>query len=212
MENTRIYLIRHAESMGNVAKIFQGRTDEKLSENGVKQLEELKEFFRDIPLDAVYTSPLTRARETAGAVAAEKKLPVILNPGMIEIDGGRFEGRNWREITEAFPDEIRIWTENLGMFSAPDGESAADVYKRVVSAVNALAAENKGRTIAVVSHGFAIRCYMCYAKGFGVEGLKDIGWLTNTGYALVTLSPETGEVLGMESNQTENLFGTLPSI
>lgn len=212
MDNTRIYLVRHAESMGNLAKIFQGRIDEKLSENGVNQLKSLKSFFSDIHLDAVYSSPLLRTRETAKAIGEEKSLSVNLLPDVIEINGGQFEGLGWDEIIERFPDEMRLWEKDIGSFAAPNGESALEVYNRVVNAISEVAERNKGKTISIVSHGFAIRCYMCFASGFTLDRLKEINWLGNTEHSLITISPNSGKVISMEASHNKSFLENLPSI
>lgn len=73
---TTIYLVRHCEAMGNINRIFQGHTDEEISDNGRLQLEKLAERFRDIHLDALYSSPLKRAYRTAEAVNRYHQLPI----------------------------------------------------------------------------------------------------------------------------------------
>ena len=101
---TKIYLIRHCQSMGNVQHRFQGRFDAEVSPDGAKQLELLGLRFRNQPIDAIYTSPLQRARATAEAIARyHPELEVKEEPGLIEIDCGDMENLLLAEVAERFP-------------------------------------------------------------------------------------------------------------
>ena len=104
---TTIYLIRHCEAAGNVGRRFQGHIDADITENGRRQLELLAERFRELPLDAVYSSPLLRARLTAEAVNRHHGLPVMLDDRLMEINGGLWEGRPWAELPALFPQADR---------------------------------------------------------------------------------------------------------
>ena len=95
---TTLYLIRHAEAEGNIERRFQGHYNGKISENGEKQLRYLKKRFRKIHLNAVYTSPLSRAVATAEAVNYYAELPLVLDAALMEICGGGFEGKKYAEL------------------------------------------------------------------------------------------------------------------
>lgn len=82
---TKIYLVRHAEALGNVREFFQGRTDCEVSERGEKQLECLAEHFKNIPIEAIYSSPLKRTLSTAAAVNKYHDLPIQKYEGLIEL-------------------------------------------------------------------------------------------------------------------------------
>lgn len=181
----RIYLVRHAEAMGNVLEFFQGRTDCEISEKGKAQLERLAERFRDIPIEALYSSPLKRTISTAEAVNRYHGLPIITVPEIVEINGGKWEGTKWSELPVRFPDEYRLWTEEINRFQAPCGESTAQVYDRMRSAVDRIAEENFGKTVAVVSHGMAIKAYLNYADGRSWDNYADPGWADNTAVSLI---------------------------
>lgn len=204
METTKIYLVRHAQSVGNMNRVFQGRIDEALSPEGLSRLEALRDFFSRIKLDALYSSPLRRARDTADAVNSGKNLPICLLPDMIEIKGGGFEGRHWDELPELFPEEMKLWDECIGRFTAPDGESAHQVYERAVRTLYSVIAQNKGRTAAIVSHGFVIRCCMCYAAKLPCERLGEVGWLANAGHILLTVDAESGEIISADFPQSRS--------
>ena len=92
MEKLHLYLVRHCESLGNRENIFQGQLDLDISATGEKQLALLTLRFRNIPIDAVYSSPLKRAYKTAEAVDLYHSLPIIKLPELMEVDVGALSG------------------------------------------------------------------------------------------------------------------------
>ncbi|MBP1560891.1 MAG: histidine phosphatase family protein [Oscillospiraceae bacterium] len=181
----KIYFVRHAEAMGNVLEFFQGRTDCEISEKGAKQLECLAERFKDIPIEAIYSSPLKRTMSTAEAVNKYHGLPIITDERLMEIDGGEWEGKPWAELPKLYPKEYDLWQNRMYDFYTEKGEKMTEVFERMKTAVADIAAQNVGKTIAVVSHGCALRNYLCYAMGNPIERLKDVGWSDNTAVSLV---------------------------
>lgn len=186
----RIYLIRHAEAEGNLRGVFQGIIDSDITETGAKQLDLLAERFRSIPIEAIYSSPLKRTIKTAQAVSRFHDLPVIIREGLIEINGGKWEDRTWGDLSVEFPEEMAVWSQDIVHFKAPGGESTRQVYDRIKAVVNAVAAENIGRTIAVVSHGMTIKTFLAYAAGLEWEEYKDTGWADKTAVSLIEYDDE----------------------
>ncbi|WP_101908680.1 histidine phosphatase family protein [Marasmitruncus massiliensis] len=175
---TTIYLIRHAQAEGNWKRLFQGHTDAEVSDVGYQQLTSLSHRMQNIRFDAVYASPLARAVQTAQAV--NQGVPIIIRPELMEINGGAFEGVPFCELPQRFPEAFGHWEEHPELCVPPEGEPMAEVYARMKSAVDGIARENAGKTLAVVSHGCAIRCYLCYASGWGIEKLRYMPWCDNT--------------------------------
>lgn len=176
-----MYLIRHCETGGNAGGRFQGRSDTDISKTGQHQLEQLRRRFAPVPLDAVYSSPLLRARRTAEAVKGEKAIPLYIDDRLIEIDGGDWEDRPWDEFPGKFPQESADWVNRPGRFVAPHGEAMAAVYARMSQALREIAAKHPGGCVAVVSHGCAVRNALCFAKGLPLDRLQEVGWCDNTG-------------------------------
>ncbi len=204
---TKIYLVRHAEAMGNVEEFFQGRTDCEVSENGKKQLALIAEHFKDIPIEAIYSSPLKRTVDTAEAVNKHHDLPIIRDEGLIEISGGVWEGKPWAELPLLYPVEYDLWKNHMENFYIADGEKMTEVFERMKNTVNKIAAENDGRTIAVVSHGCALRNFLCYAMGRPISALKDVGWSDNTAVSLVEYENGVPKIIFKNNNDhlTEEL-------
>lgn len=182
---TKVYFIRHAEAMGNMCGVYQGRIDTGVTDNGKMQLEALAERFKTIPFDAIYSSPTSRARLTAEAADRTLKLPIVTDDRLMELDGGKWEGLAWDEIAEKYPDTLELWNKRLDLFEAPDGEKVVDVQKRIVDAVNDIVTKNAGKTVVITSHGCALRTYFCYAARFPLERINDDHWAMNTSVSLI---------------------------
>ena len=189
---TTVYLVRHAEAEGNAQEFFQGSIDTALTEKGMKQLDCLAERFREITLDAVYTSPFSRARITAEAVNRFHGLTLIPDERLREINAGEWERRKWADLPTLYPAEYALWTQKMYDFCAPDGDRMTDVYARMRDTVTEIAQANPGRTIAVASHGCALRNFLCYVEFGDITRLKDVGWADNTAVSLAEYDPASG--------------------
>lgn len=177
---TTVYFVRHAETDSNTKGIVQGTTDIGVSENGYRQLEKLSERFKDIKLDAIYASPLIRTVETAKAVNKYHNIDIQTDKGLIEMNFGKFEKMTWDELPEKYPDMFKVWCERIYDFSAENGESMRGVYKRMTETVGSIIKHNKGKTIAIVSHGCALKNYFCYVKDYDFTELEKVDWPDNT--------------------------------
>jgi broad specificity phosphatase PhoE len=182
---TRIYLIRHAESAGNFGRIFQGQADTGLSENGLAQLERLKERCRSLHFDAVYSSPLKRAYMTAQAANFYHNLPITTLDGLMEINGGCWEGQLWDDFPVTYPEENRCWIYEPWNFKTQGGETMREVYERIWATVCFIAGENPGRSVCVVSHGCAIRNFLCRVSGLTLRDLNQVKWCDNTAVSII---------------------------
>lgn len=184
---TQIYLIRHCEAMGNHKRLFQGSTDCDISEIGAKQLEFLKERFKDIRLDAVYSSPLIRAQKTAQAVADGKGLSITTRKNLAELHGGVVEGKPFVEAFNSIPGLADAWNNHPQDFAPEDGEAMRDAYVRIYDEVLSLARQNRGKTIAAATHGGVLRCLMCRVLYYDITRLKDVPWCENTAVTLLKI-------------------------
>ena len=150
---TRIIAIRHGETDWNLAARIQGQLDIALNGAGRWQAERLALALASEALDAVYTSDLMRARETAQAVARRAGLEIRPSSGLRERGFGVFEGLSFAEIEQRFPDAARRWRQRDPDFGPQGGETLRDFYQRAVTAVATVAARHRGQHIAVVTHG-----------------------------------------------------------
>ena len=169
---TRLYVIRHINTKGNNDGIFQGRIDTEPSELGECQLLKLRERFRGKRLDVIYASPLGRTLKTAEAVNFYNNAPIIKNSAFLEIDGGEFEGMTFLEIKEKYPEHLQYIDCEVHKFKAVGGESIRDVYERTTPALLKVVEENRGKTIAVVSHALAIKSMLTGILGYPFENME----------------------------------------
>lgn len=192
---TVLYLIRHGETNGNVENIFHGHTDAPLNENGIKQAEALKERFKNIEIDALYSSPLQRTMDTARAVNFYHGLPIITDERLMEMNGGDFEGVPFEDINNLYPEEENLWCNQIWDFVSPNGEGMRDVFKRSVAAISDIVSENKGKKIAVVSHGCPIRCIMTYLNGYRIEEITKLDWVRNSSVTKIVFDDNTNSTV-----------------
>ncbi|NLG93202.1 MAG: histidine phosphatase family protein [Clostridiales bacterium] len=187
---TRIILVRHCEAVGNTLGVFQGSKDCDISGHVKEQLELLALRFRNTPIDAIYASNLKRARKTAEAINRYHNLPLQIEPMLREMDGGDFEGKSWSELAELYPEEIEKWYSDPGAFCPANGEPASMVYDRMWKAVTGIVQKNKGKTVCCVSHGCAIRNFLCHALNKPLEEMREVPGLYNTAVSIVDFDDE----------------------
>jgi broad specificity phosphatase PhoE len=169
---TTLLLARHGETDWNRARRWQGHADRPLTGRGRAQATALAERLADIALDAVYSSDLRRARETAEAVAQTQGLDVVQLPELREVSVGSWEGLTRDEAEAKFPDGFRRWL--AGGTGWDDGETYAAMNARVLGAVNRIARDHEGEQILIVSHGGPIRAIHGAALGMDVEDYRRI--------------------------------------
>lgn len=182
---TKVYLIRHCEAEGNLHHVFQGSSDCDITEKGRAQLEKLAVRMKDVSLEAIYASPKKRAKSTAEAVNRYHHLSIHIDENLTEIHGGEMEGKRWEDLRQQCPDLMEKWTNRPWEFEAPGGESMEEVYARMAKTVCRIAEENRGRTIALCSHGCAIKNFLCYASHKPLREILSMGWAENTAVSLV---------------------------
>ncbi|MGN0968293.1 MAG: GNAT family N-acetyltransferase [Oscillospiraceae bacterium] len=157
MAVTKLYLIRHAEAEGNLYRRIHGWYDSLITENGYRQIAALEERFRNIPVDAVYSSDLFRTRTTASAIYKPKGLKLNTCRALREINMGVWEDRTWAETAQTDPEQLGYFNSNAPAFHCEGSETFEQLRQRVGSAVLKIAAAHPGKTVAVFSHGMAIR-------------------------------------------------------
>jgi broad specificity phosphatase PhoE len=175
---TELILVRHGETDWNAAGRLQGHTDRPLSDYGREQARRLAKELAGEEFDAIYASDLARARETAEIVAAQRHLPVILDPDLREKDWG-----NWEGLTS---------TERLDVELV--GESTEEHQRRMLDALGRIAAKHPEGRILVVTHGGSMRRVQTEALGFAMPVVENCGswacvWVNGSVGPVVTPQP-----------------------
>lgn len=162
-----LYIIRHGETMWNREGRFQGATDIPLSDKGRAQARRVAKVMADKPLDAIYSSPLSRALDTAKAVALGHGLEVKVVDDLQEINVGEWSGKTWEEIETLWPGLKQSWRANpLTSEPPPGGEDYLHFQKRCLEALEEIAAAHSDSDrVAVVCHGGVIRAVMISLLG-----------------------------------------------
>jgi broad specificity phosphatase PhoE len=176
---TTLLLARHGETDWNSERRWQGHVDRPLNGRGREQARALAAELVGRTIDAVYSSDLLRARETAEIVAAELGLQVRVDPRLREVDVGSWSGLVHTEIEASDPAGFRRWQD--GGKGWEQGESYEEMGARVVAAVLELAAAHPGETLLVVTHGGSIRACRATAAGltYGESRVSAIGSTEN---------------------------------
>ena len=150
---TRILAIRHGQTAWNADARIQGHTDIELDAMGRWQAERLAAALADEELQAVYSSDLSRARQTAAPFAARAGLELRLDAGLRERAFGEFEGLSFAQIEQRWPDQAARWRRRDPDFGAHGGEVLRHFRERVTAVVTRLALAHRGQSIALVTHG-----------------------------------------------------------
>jgi 2,3-bisphosphoglycerate-dependent phosphoglycerate mutase len=195
LQVTRILAVRHGETAWNRDTRIQGHTDIDLNAHGRWQAAQLAQALRDEPIHAVYASDLSRAFETAQAVAKVHGSTVEKHPGLRERHFGSFEGRTWAELESGWPEEARAWRTRVPDFAPPGGESLLQLQTRVVNAVSGLAARHPGEQVLMVAHGGVLDILYRAATRLDIQAPRS--WqLTNTAINRLLWTPEGMSLVG----------------
>jgi alpha-ribazole phosphatase len=159
----RFLLVRHGETAWNAAGRLQGQGNPPLNAQGQRQAAALARAIATESVQAVYSSDLQRARQTAHSIAMALGLPVRHEAGWREMAFGRWEGLTWAEIQQHDPAALAAWQADPLHVAPPEGETLAQVHERVRAAFAGLVA-HRGH-IVVVSHGGPLRLLLCLTLG-----------------------------------------------
>jgi probable phosphoglycerate mutase len=175
---TQVLFIRHGETDWNRIKRIQGHVDIPLADSGLAQAEQLAqrlvaEAREGKRLDAVYSSDLLRAQQTAKPFAEALGMPLQLREGLRERWYGVFQGHDSDEIKAKFPKEYALWQTHDAGFVPPGGESQRAFYERVLEAVRPMVAKHPNGRIACIAHGGVLDCVYRMAAGLPLEAPRD---------------------------------------
>ena len=183
---TTVYFIRHAQAEGNLHHQVQGTAEREVTALGREQIAALRKRFATIPVDAVYSSDLRRAIETAEAVSESEKLPIRIERAFREIDFGDWEGREMSEIAQSDAAQFDAFLHHMERWHVEGGETPQQVLDRFLPALEKVVKENEGRTVAIVSHGYALRIVLAHLRGLSLKEIGDFVPCVNTAVSKVT--------------------------
>ena len=171
----KIYFIRHGETEYNRLNIVQGRgVNSVLNDTGQWQAAAFFHTYRHIPFEAVIASSLQRTHQTVAGFIDLPGMPFFQVPDLDEMHWGRFEGQSSSpELKEMYQQATREWSSGNYAFSFADGENAFQLAERIGRALTHICSRPE-QTLLVCSHGRALRCLLCLAKGLPLSEMGSI--------------------------------------
>jgi broad specificity phosphatase PhoE len=165
---TSIYLVRHGQTAWNKEEIFRGRTDVPLDEIGLKQAELAGQYFKGMEIHAIFSSPLSRAWQTAEKIAEFHNLKVQPLQGIVDMSFGNWEGHPHQEIRQNDSKTYRQWVETPHLVRLPGGEGLDDVRVRAMASLEEVIQRHPVKTLVLVSHRVVNKVIIC-----GILGLDN---------------------------------------
>ncbi|MFT5685034.1 MAG: broad specificity phosphatase PhoE, partial [Myxococcota bacterium] len=170
-----LLIVRHGQTAWNAEHRFLGRSDIPLNDVGWMQVKEVGEFLSEIPLSAAYSSPLSRATQTAGAILARRSLPLSQDPRLAELDQGHLEGKTAQALVSEHAEFFAAWKIDPASCRVPGGESFQECQARGMAALTELAEQAQpGPPVLVVTHNMLIRSVVCAIRGLPLSQFRNI--------------------------------------
>ena len=192
---TRMIVIRHGESLGNLERRFYGHTDGGLTELGRKQAELAGEYLKDIKIDAAYCSDLSRAYETGKlALKYHGDIEIVPDKNLREIYAGDWENREFESLKSEYVDDYGVWLNDISNCRTTNGESFSELSKRVNDEMWKIAKENEGKTVLIATHATPIRTMISKWKDLNAKEIAELGWVKNASVNIADYDTENNTV------------------
>lgn len=210
-EPLRLFLIRHGETEFSTQLRYSGWGDPELTEKGRTQAKRsatrLAELLNGHEVAAIFSSPLSRAKETAQIIQAELgEVQLKEAEALKELNFGTWEGLTFAQARQQDPTLHEAWVDNPADSAPPEGESIRELYQRVRSWRNGLDRHYSGNTLVVVSHVNVIKALVCQALGAG-PGSVNRFFLDPAGISEIEFYPPSAGACVRRVNETGHLQG-----
>ncbi len=206
-----LYIARHGETEWNIKRIIQGQSNSNLTPNGIEQAKMLCKDLRDIKFDALYSSDLSRAKQTAEIISLEKQLAISASHLLRERNYGSWQGKPMKEYSE----NIKQALDKLGDISLEerqrikiheDVESDHEIVSRFITILREVSIINPNKNILVISHGGIMRAFLKSLGYFPREIALNPGGFGNCGYMRIEcdgINFEVKELIRFEKAKTD---------
>ncbi|MEM5773904.1 MAG: histidine phosphatase family protein, partial [Anaerolineaceae bacterium] len=161
---TELWLVRHGETIWNQEGRLQGSIDIELNEGGVEQARRLAEQLKDTEFQSIYSSPLKRAHKTAEMIAACAGQTVQVDPRLVEVRMGEWEGMRSVDIRRQYPELVAIRDADPVYAPVPGGETVQQLAVRVNQAADEISKRHPRGPVLIVSHGLSIAVLICLVR------------------------------------------------
>jgi broad specificity phosphatase PhoE len=169
MATTRVFLMRHGETIWNLEGRYQGQLDSSLTPTGLAQSRALAARLARHTITTLYSSDLGRALQTAQIVAKSTGRRVVTDSRLRERHLGIFQGLLKAEIQQKFPDEHRLFKSAGPDHVTPGGESARQAFERIFGCLEELASRHAGEPTAVITHGGVVSALLRHTVGIPLD-------------------------------------------
>lgn len=202
--STRILFIRHGQSEANLLGFFGGQTDVSLTDEGKAQAEKAARFTAEnFAVDAIYSSSLPRAVQTAEPLSRLTGKPIICDRRLAEICGGDLEGVKFEEVGKRYPELLSLWQNDMSKVELPNGENVYTVQKRGFEAIKDICRDNPGKTVVIVTHRVMLRTLQCLWENRPLTEINDCAWINNCSVNEVIF--KNGKLTPVNINRTDFL-------
>ena len=202
---TDIYLVRHGQSETNVVDIFAGHLDSPLCETGKKQAELLKNYFKNIKIDKIYSSDLSRAYNTILPTAKEHGLEIIKRKELREIYAGEWEGATFDLLIGKYEKDYSLWRTDVSKAFFTGGESVPELAERIKNEFDEIAKTNDGKAVVIATHATPVRALISLIQTGGLDGMQSLGWVPNASVSHIIY--ENGKFDFLTVAETDHLEG-----
>lgn len=169
----KLLLIRHGEIPSNVNKVYAGKSPERLTKKGVCQAREVSEKLKEYEVDALYSSPIKRALQTAQIISERIGMDLVVENAFREIKMGPWEGMSENDVAKEYPGEWDIWSNRPAELRLPGRETLDDLQQRVLTGISGIKAEHNGN-IVIVTHVAIIRVLLLWHANKSLNLYKTI--------------------------------------
>ena len=157
---TKIYLVRHSNTTGNVEHRFTGRKDYEITQYGNELIDKLTDKLKDIKFQKAFSSTSGRTKKTIQKLADMNGLDIVQYDDLCEMYFGIYDGMKWDEVSKINPEIDKLHKETNEIMSIPNQETSEQVAKRMFKVIKDISEENIGKTILICSHGVAIEAFL----------------------------------------------------
>ena len=170
-----VYLVRHGQTAWNREEVFRGRADIPLNETGRVEVLLTGQYLRGVSVDSIYSSPLSRALETAEAIARYQGTEVQILGGLIDIDFGGWQGVSHEVVKGRYGKLYRQWKDAPHLVRFPEGESLEEVRERALGAIHDVVRDHSDENLIMVSHRVVNKIVICGLLGLDNSHFWQIG-------------------------------------
>ena len=160
-----LYMVRHGQTAASRENRFSGSSDPPLTAVGEAMAQAFAQAYASLKWDAIYTSPMLRARQTADALCRLTGVQATVDDGLKEIDYGEWEGLRQDEVKERWPEAFEYWADDVASRGTPGGETAFQVAARAMRVVEAIRSRYQRGNVLLVSHKATLRVITCALLG-----------------------------------------------